>query len=197
MDGPEGGDGHVVCQPAGVGTVLRRLQDGSRIPVPCPESIISYNKFMGGVDRGDQLRGYYSCRTKSRKFYKYIYTFLLDAAITNAFILMKHYCPSCPFSNIKSFRLQLAKELIGEYCSRRRRGRGGAVIRPLPYRHFPITLEDEQDAPRRKKGRCALHAASHLRASSTWYCRECDVWLCHNGDPAKDCFLKWHTRHHV
>ena len=105
------------CQPAGVCSVLRRLQDGTRIPVTCPESIISYNEHMGGVDHGDQLRGYYSCRTKSRKFYKYIFTFLLDVAITNAFILMKHYCPSCPFSNMKSFRLQLAKELMGEYCS--------------------------------------------------------------------------------
>ena len=31
----------------------------TREEVPCPESIISYNRFMGGVDRGDQLRGYY------------------------------------------------------------------------------------------------------------------------------------------
>ena len=28
---------------------------------------------MGGVDRGDQVRGYYSCRTKCRKFYKFIF----------------------------------------------------------------------------------------------------------------------------
>ena len=185
------------CQPTGVGAVLRRQQDGSRIPVTCPESIISYNQYMGGVDRGDQLSGYYSCRTKSRKFYKYIFTFLFDVAITNAFILMKHYCPSCSFANIKSFRLQLAKELMAEYCSHRRRGRGGTVIRPLPYRHFPITMEDEKNAPRWKKGRCALHAASHVRATSSWYCRECGVWLCDNGDPASDCFMKWHTRHHV
>ena len=34
---------------------------------------------MGAVDYSDQLHGYYSCRTKSRKFYKYnIYHFLLD-----------------------------------------------------------------------------------------------------------------------
>ena len=38
------------CQPHGAGSVLRRLQDGSRITVLYPESIISYNKYMGGVD---------------------------------------------------------------------------------------------------------------------------------------------------
>ena len=55
------------------GTVLRQQKDGSRIPVPCPLSIIDYNNFMGGVDRGDQVRGYCSCRTKCRKIYKYMW----------------------------------------------------------------------------------------------------------------------------
>ena len=104
--------------PTATGTVLRRQKDGSRIPVPCPEAIISYNEFKGGVDRGDQLRGYYSCRTKSRKFYKYIFYFLLDVAITNAFVLYKHYAACPKYKTIRDFRVQLAKELIGDYCSR-------------------------------------------------------------------------------
>ena len=107
------------CQPSSCGTVRRRQKDGSSIEVPCPESIIRYNQFMGGVDRGDQLHGYYHCRSKSRKFYKYIFFFLFDVAITNAYILMKA-AGSCPFKDFKSFRLQLSKDLIGEYCSRRR-----------------------------------------------------------------------------
>ena len=44
--------------------------------------------------------------------------FLLDVAITNAYILMMSSGRPCPFKDFKSFRLQLAKELIGEYCSR-------------------------------------------------------------------------------
>ena len=55
-------------QPSAARTVLRKQKDGTRIHVPCPESIISYNMFMGGVDRGDQLRGYYSCRSKVENF---------------------------------------------------------------------------------------------------------------------------------
>ena len=47
----------------------------------------------------------------------------------------------------------------------------------LPYHHFPITMEDKKHPPKGSKGRCALHAASHSRAMSTWYCRECGVWL--------------------
>ena len=183
-------------QPSAAGTVLRKQKDGTHIHVPCPESIISYNKFMGGVDRGDQLRGYYSCRSKRRKFYKYIFFFLLDVAITNAYILTSHYSPSHSFKNIKSFRLQLAKELIGEYCSRRRRGRGGTVIRPLPFRHYPIRIDDGKPGPRYPRGPCAFHNdVHHRRVLSSWFCRECGKWLCHNGDPSSDCFMQWHTRH--
>ena len=85
-------------QPVATGTVHRQKKDGSRAPVECPDNIILYNKYMGGIDRGDQLRGCYCCRTKSRKFYKYQFYFLFDVAITNAFILYKHLkdCPQPP-----------------------------------------------------------------------------------------------------
>ena len=115
---------------------LRRQRDGTQISVLCPESIILYNKYMGGVDRGDQLRGYYSCRMKSRKFYKYIFNFMFDVAITNAYTLYKNYCSERTLKNVKEFRLQLAQQLIGEYCSRRRLGRRSAVSAPLPLRHL-------------------------------------------------------------
>ena len=29
-------------------------------PMPCPKSIVDYNKFMGGVDLADQMLTYYS-----------------------------------------------------------------------------------------------------------------------------------------
>ena len=97
------------------------------------------------------MRGYYSCKTKSRKFYKYIFTFLLDVAITNAFILMKHYSSSSTFANIKAFSIQLAKELIGDYSSCCRRGRGGGINCSLPYRHFPIRQHDENNPHRHQR----------------------------------------------
>ena len=76
---------------------------------------------MGGIDRGDQLGGYYGCCMKSRKCYKYIFYFLLDVTMANAFILY-NYTTSLKYKRIKDFRVQLAKELIGDYCSRERAG---------------------------------------------------------------------------
>jgi hypothetical protein len=60
-------------QPSATGMVLRRQKDGTLVSVLCPEAIIMYNQSMGGVDRGDQFRGYLNCKVKSRKFYKYIF----------------------------------------------------------------------------------------------------------------------------
>ena len=179
-------------QPSAVGTVLRRQVDTTRSAIPCPQNIITYNKYMGGVDRGDQLRGYYSYKIKSRKLYKYIVFFLFNVTVTNAYILRKNYHSLATFKNIKEFHVQLAKELIGNYCSRLRCGRNGGAIRQLSLRHFPVKIRDDNNKLRR--GRCSYHnTVHHARVDSSWYCRECDTWLCHTGD-TEDCFLMWHTK---
>ena len=36
--------------------VQRKQKYGTRIEVTSPKSIVSYNQYMGGVDRGDQLK---------------------------------------------------------------------------------------------------------------------------------------------
>ena len=67
-------------------SVERKQKDGSKVMVPCPDAVVVYNKFMGGVDKGDQLQHYYRIRTKCVKNYKQIFWF------TNAHIL-SHFSP--------------------------------------------------------------------------------------------------------
>ena len=69
---------------------------------------------MGGVDRNDQIRWYYRVRSKCRKHYKYVFWFLFDLAITNAYILYKSH-PDHRRMTMLDFRVTLAKELIGTY----------------------------------------------------------------------------------
>ena len=54
-------------------TVMRKQKDGRSIIITCHQAVKIYNQFMGGVDKGDQLRGYYKVRLKSIKI---ISTFL-------------------------------------------------------------------------------------------------------------------------
>ena len=110
--------------PQGDTTVQRKEKDGSNLSLPCPPNLVSYNKFMGGVDRSDQLRNYYRVRCKTRKFYHYIFWFVFDSAVVNAFIMCKNFAPITNTSihqlTIKIFRLSLAEGLIGSYRSRQR-----------------------------------------------------------------------------
>ena len=62
-------------QPDEQGTVRRMQRDATSVEVQAPTSILTYNKWMGRVDRGDQLWQYYHLRLRSRKFYKYILGF--------------------------------------------------------------------------------------------------------------------------
>ena len=118
--------------PQCVTSVPRRQTNGSREEVNCPLAITSYNKNMAARDKGDQSRRYYHCRIKSKKFYKYIYYFLFDVTITNAFILYRGWSGATEIT-IKQFRIQLAKKLIGGYCSRYRAGYNGSLSNPFHY----------------------------------------------------------------
>ena len=49
-------------------TAQRRVRDGSRVSVQCPDAVVLYNWCMAGVDKGDQYRQYYRIRTKCVKY---------------------------------------------------------------------------------------------------------------------------------
>ena len=115
-------------------SVQRTVKTGEKISVPCPQSIEDHNRFMGGVDRGDQLRGYYRCPTKVHKFYMYIYFFLKDICITNSYILYRQYSPTNALKTLLSFRHELAKKLIGDYCSKKSK----TPLKSLGIAHFPL-----------------------------------------------------------
>ena len=130
------------AQPGEVKTVRRKQSDGKLVDIQCPASVLSYNTYMGGVDRGDQLRQYYHVRYKSHKYYKYIFWFLFDTSITNSFILFNSYRQKI---DLKTFRVKLAKALLGDYNSRKRRSTNGPSPsqQRLTVRHYPIKRRTE------------------------------------------------------
>ena len=89
-----------------------------------------YTKYMGGVDRADQLRSYYYIERQSRKWYKYLFWFAFNVAACNSYILQ------CENTRRKrpqeKFLLELGKGLIAGFNSRKRASASAAVqdIRP-------------------------------------------------------------------
>ena len=169
--------------------VMRKKKDGSKVAVKCPQSIALYNKYMGGVDHNDQLRGYYHVRLKCRKYYKYIFWFMFDLAITNTYVLYKTYTDHT-IQNLKTFRTELARSLIGEYASRKRPGRpsGSQPVKRFCSSHFPVRGAE-------KAHRCHYcHSYKHERHETVWYCRDCQFFICHSGRD-DDCFWLYHMHH--
>ena len=177
--------------------VSRRKRDGSRAEVMCPSAIATYTRNMGGVDKGDQLRKYYSVRLKCTKNYKYVFWFLFDVSITNAYIL-SGYVPSTPTSldqgKLKNFRVRLAKALVGNYnsCQKGRRSIPvSAAVRPsnLPDLHRPSYH------PRKRCKYCRGYRTPPRRRESVWQCMVCkgEPTLCLTGkDDGSDCWYLWH-----
>ena len=85
-----------------------------------------YNQKMNGVDRHHQLRMTYSLGRDGEKSWKYIFWFVMNCSIVNAFIIFSN---SSRRQNAKKkrfthldFRIELAHELIAGFCGRKRKG---------------------------------------------------------------------------
>ena len=188
-----------LSQPGEMETVSRRQRDGSVSHISCPSAIATYTKYMGGVDRGDKLRKYYSVRLKCNKNYKYIFWFIFDVCVTNAFIISKYYIPSSLASSdvarLKNFRVCLAKSLIGDYNSRKRsrNSSGTAMERPVA---LPESLHTPHHHPRRRCDYCGVHRNPPRRRESVWQCLRCEgaPTLCLTGRlDGSDCWSLWHA----
>ena len=69
------------CQTNPLSEVQRKMKNGERHTFSCPEAIQTYNKYVRGVDKNDQLREYHHVRLKSRKYYVYLFWMMFDVAI--------------------------------------------------------------------------------------------------------------------
>lgn len=176
-------------QPGEIDTCKRKQKNGTYVQLSCPQAVVKYVKYMRGVDQKDQLRSHYLVRLKSRKFYKYVFWFLFELALTNAFVVYRAYSGGEKMK-LREFRLELAKELIGDYNSRKR----PRVMQPLASTAAPINFPKHYPTKKRagsKKGvtKCKYCAANKRRRETYWYCETCQVHLCHTGEKdGTDCF---------
>lgn len=175
--------------PKETSVVKRKNKDGSVTYLYSPIAIAEYNKIMCGVDRFDQLLERYAIGLRSVKWWHRIFYYLLDLAIVNSYISKTHDKPRK--EDQLTFRLNLARQLILGYSSRKRRGRpvfisSKKIAVPEEIRlsgvgtHFPETGTYR---------RCKLCSTKAIEKRTKFVCSACKVPLC-----ITECFSKFHGK---
>lgn len=128
---------------------------------------------MGAVDNQNSFS---ECLRKELFFH------LFDIAVQNSYAMCK--MKNEENSELSGFRLQLARELIEEYGSKRPQMKG------RPSTDCPLRLTARHFIPGDNvKKRCFVCSQARKKRSDTrFYCPDCDVPLCN-----PDCFKQYHT----
>ncbi|XP_050403546.1 piggyBac transposable element-derived protein 3 [Patella vulgata] len=157
--------------------VSRKQKDIAVKGMKCPVAISKYFSNMSGVDRSDQLRMEYPTYRMSKKWWLYLFYFLFDLCIANAFILFKESKNQSKKSKnsppiLLEFKMNLFKKMIGNERNGRKRKRCdfGSDLPTTTGRHFPMKAT--------KKARCRQCMKSKKRAESLYQCDNCFVHLC-------------------
>ena len=164
--------------------VQRRVKqpDGQwvRKRIPCPAPIVAYNRYMGGVDRSDQLIQYYSAHRRASRWYRTIVLHLFDISTTNAYLLHRTVAQERGERALdhKAFMMQLCAGLCGVEMS-------GAPI-DKSTAHVPVAI-----TPARQKQCRRCSSVDGVRKDTLWQCKACDIPLCLTRN--RNCFEKWHT----
>ena len=177
--------------------IVKRRKAGTadKIEVKCPEMVVRYNKYMGGVDLMDQLKTSYQCDRKStKKFYLRLFFDVMDIAMNNACIvyndLMKaENSESKPFTTLE-FREDVATKLIGKYSSRQRNipttSKKTKISSILPASQPRHSLQKGK-----KRKRCVFRSENGVENRTNNNCDVCDVYLCFTNQ--RDCFAAHHN----
>jgi hypothetical protein len=92
-----------------------------RVTIQRPDSVAEYNQNMGGTDRFDQMRSYYTVGRTGRKWWRYVMWALINFAIVNAHVLWMELHPKVTNArkkSLKTFKLSVLAGLIGGFSSR-------------------------------------------------------------------------------
>lgn len=172
------------CHTDHMGTVERRIKDGTKIRVPCPDAIIAYNKYMGGVDLSDQISSLYEIDRKSQKWWRKTFYKLLLTAVSNAWIIYKEaHNRNVPFI---AFLVNLAEGLIST-------GRQNAAVvrkrcsgRPSNSSRNLVNVGDHLPYQANTRRRCHSCTSRKVEKRTKTMCSGCNIPLCN------DCFQSYH-----
>lgn len=179
-------------------TAKRREKRGNtwaQISVPKPLLIHDYNAGMLGVDKSDQMIGYYNVLMRSVRWWKTLFFHCIDIACVNSFILFQaHRASRSEIPELErkaeydhlAFREELVRQIFNLD--------GAKPARTPPPPSTKRTLHKPEKAKRRRS--CKLcYDRNKVELKTNCFCRTCDVHLCFT--TTRNCFLQWHESHQL
>ena len=167
-----------------------RVRNGPPRMVVKPIAVELYTKYMGGVDRADQLISYYLHLHRSLKWWKKIFFHLLETSFWNSYIIYKASVDK-PLSSGK-YRLQIVHGLVdGHERQNNRVGRRPADMpNRLLARHFVGVNIRRTAAGRVSTPDCIVCSDRDRgrRVQTQYVCVQCDLPMC-----CAPCHQRYHT----
>ncbi|KAM5528651.1 lysophospholipase [Fusarium oxysporum f. sp. phaseoli] len=189
--------------------------------IPIPTVAAQYNDEMNHVDRGDQIRSYttYEHRFRRGPWQALLWSFLLEVALANSFILQKNtrHPRWKPYSTLQAWKECICNAIFNRYAAEsgtRKRYRSGKEedIEDIEARQIHLQRDINhvnrgrlspclackglrQGQPRlakknRAKGGYLQPISGNARGPQSRYgCKVCDVVICNNAD----CWYFYHT----
>ncbi|CAI6347899.1 unnamed protein product [Macrosiphum euphorbiae] len=153
-----------------------------------PEPIANYNKFMGGIDRQDQMvqmNSYYPFLRKTIRWYEKIGMHVIQMLLLNSYNL---YSQSQVGSKLPlyDFRLYILSGLLPAYPKPR-------LDKKARKKHIPKTHKIGKNGKTPRK-RCCVSAEKKIRKDTSYFCPICPN---HPSICLEPCFVKCHHNKYV
>ena len=156
-------------------------------PVEKPKCFVDYNKYMGGVDRTDQLLEPFKVAGKCMKWYKKLAMHLLQLSFLNNFLLYKK---DGARKSLLDFQRSVIVSLV--FTENTPEIPREEAIARLTERHFIALIPptEKKDKPHK---RCRICTKKNTRKESRYHCPTCpsNPGLCYY-----PCFEIYHTQYH-
>lgn len=181
--------------------------DENGIRILKPDCVLSYNRYMGAVDRCDQMvvNGCFDRRTL--KWWKKVFFHVIGLAVVNAYLLYKKQTQNAVQQRV--FRRELVMQMIemSEISGTAPRGRkraSGEILQRLNARHFigHLPPTGKRDHAKRKCVVCGPGELELFKSANpgvpvpkrtgretSFQCKQCLVALC-----VEPCFELFHTK---
>lgn len=164
-----------------------------------PQAIATYNQYMNGVDRSDQILAYNNVLRKCMRWWKTLFFHLIDIAVVNSFILFREHQAQFPDVeelrrtsdySLAHFREEIVRQICGfpEYSDPPVRS-AARPVSPQEFEsvHMPVFTEE-----RRNCVVCYKQGRRQLKVQSKCSAPQCDKYM--HVTKEKNCFLKFHSR---